>query len=91
MRRSTITATVSALALFASAGSALAQDPTPLRLDQDVSGALTEDDARVDDMDMGQYVYDLYSIDASAGQRLEFTMRSDAFDTLVQLVLAGIH
>jgi len=89
MRRSTITATVSALALFASAGSALAQDPTPLRLDQDVSGALTEDDARVDDMDMGQYVYDLYSINASAGQRLEFTMRSDAFDSFLELMLEG--
>lgn len=89
MRRSTITATVSALALFASAGSALAQDATPLRLDQDVSGALTQDDARVDDMDMGQYVYDLYSINASAGQRLEFTMRSDAFDSFLELMLEG--
>ncbi|MBX9706680.1 MAG: PPC domain-containing protein [Caulobacteraceae bacterium] len=89
MRRSTITATVSALALFASAGSALAQDATPLRLDQDVSGTLTQDDARVDDMDMGQYVYDLYSINASAGQRLEFTMRSDAFDSFLELMLEG--
>ncbi|WP_029417828.1 PPC domain-containing protein [Brevundimonas bacteroides] len=89
MRRSTIIATVSAIALFASAGSALAQDPTPLRLDQDVSGALTDDDARVDDPDMGQYVYDLYAIDARAGQRLEITMRSDAFDSYLELTRAG--
>jgi plastocyanin len=89
MRRSTFIATVSALALFACAGSALAQDPTPLRLDEDVAGALTDDDARVDDMDMGQYVYDLYAIDVSAGQRLEFTMRSDDFDSYLELMRAG--
>ena len=88
MRRSTIIATVSALALFASAGSALAQEATPLRLDQDVTAALTDDDARVDDESLGQYVYDLYSIDAQAGQRLEFTMRSDAFDSYLELMRA---
>ncbi|KPF83305.1 peptidase [Brevundimonas sp. AAP58] len=89
MRRSIIIATVSAIALLASAGSALAQDPTPLRLDQDVSGALTDDDARIDDMDSGRYVYDLYSIDAQAGQRLEITMRSDDFDSYLELMRAG--
>lgn len=89
MRRSTFIATVSALALFASAGSALAQDPTPLRLGDDVSGSLTSDDPRVDDENSGQYVYDLYSIDAEAGQRLEIVMRSDAFDSYLELMRAG--
>lgn len=89
MRRSTFIATASALALLASAGSAAAQDATPLRLDQEVSGALTEDDRRVDDPEMGQYVYDLYSIDARAGQRIEITMRSEAFDSYLELMRAG--
>lgn len=89
MRRLTFIATVSSIALLVSAGSALAQDPAPLSLDQDISGTLTDNDARVDDPDMGQYVYDLYSIDARAGQRLEITMRSDAFDSYLELMRSG--
>ena len=88
MRRSTFIATVSALALFA-AGSASAQEATPLRADQDVSGALADDDARVDDDEAGRYVYDLYSIETSPGQRLEFTLRSDDFDSYLELMRPG--
>jgi hypothetical protein len=89
MRRSTFAITASALALICAAGQAVAQDPTPLRLDQDVSGALTADDLQVDDGELGQYVYDLYSIEARQGQRLEFTLRSDAFDSYLELLTPG--
>ena len=85
MRCSTFAITASAMALICAAGQAMAQDPTPLRLDQEVSGALTADDLRVDDGELGQYIYDLYSIEAREGQRLEFTLRSDAFDSYLEL------
>jgi hypothetical protein len=89
MRRSTFVITASALALITAAGSAMAQEPTPLRLDQDVSGALTSDDPQVSDGEMGEYIYDLYSIQARQGQRLEFTMRAEDFDSYLELLGPG--
>lgn len=83
MRRSAFISTASALALFA-AGSAAAQDAAPLRLGQTVSGQLTAEDMKVDGEELGQFVYDTYSIQARQGQRLEVTMRSDAFDTYLE-------
>jgi hypothetical protein len=84
MRRSSFIMTVSALAIFAS-GQAVAQDATPLRLGQAVSGQLTAGDARVDSEELGQFVYDTYSIRARAGQRLEVVMRSEAFDAYLEV------
>ncbi len=89
MRRSTLAITASALALLAGASQAAAQQATPLALGQEVSGSLTPDDAQVDDADMGQYIYDLYEIQARDGQRLEFTMRSEAFDSYLELLAQG--
>ena len=83
MRRSAFIMTVSALALFA-AGSVAAQDATPLRIGQTVNGQLTADDTKVDSEEMGQYIYDTYAIQARDGQRLEVTMRSDAFDAYLE-------
>jgi len=83
MRRSTFITTVSALALFA-AGSASAQDATPLRVGQTVNGQLTAEDTKVDSEELGQYIYDTYAIQARDGQRLEVTMRSDAFDAYLE-------
>ena len=83
MRRSTFIMTVSVIALFA-AGQAAAQDATPLRVGQTVNGQLTAEDTRVDSEELGQYVYDTWSIQAREGQRLEVTMRSDAFDTYLE-------
>jgi hypothetical protein len=82
MRTAFIT-TVSALALFA-AGQAAAQNATPLRIGQTVNGQLTAEDAKVDSEDLGQFVYDTYSIQARDGQRLEVTMRSEAFDAYLE-------
>ncbi|MGV3579315.1 PPC domain-containing protein [Brevundimonas sp.] len=83
MRRTAFISTVSALALFA-AGSAMAQDATPLRIGQAVSGVLTAEDTKVDSEELGQFVYDTYSVQARAGQRIEVTMRSDAFDAYLE-------
>lgn len=83
MRRSTFIMTVSAIALFA-AGQAAAQDATPLRVGQTVNGQLTAEDARVDSEEIGQYIYDTYAIQARDGQRLEVTMRSEAFDAYLE-------
>lgn len=84
MRRSHFVITVSTLALFA-AGGVFAQDTAPLRTGQTVSGQLTADDSRVDSEDLGQFVYDTYAIEAREGQRLEVVMRSDAFDTYLEV------
>lgn len=84
MRRSTFIMTVSAIALFA-AGQAAAQDATPLRVGQTVSGQLTAEDTKVDSEEIGQFVYDTYAIQARDGQRLEVTMRSDAFDAYLEV------
>ena len=90
MRRQTILAAVSTLALF-SAVPALAQStdtrPVPtLAVGTEVQGALTNDDAvGVED----EYRYDTYRFRATAGQRLEFTMRSVAFDTYLAIYEDG--
>lgn len=83
MRRSSFAITVSAIALFA-AGHALAQEATPLRLGQSVSGSLTADDTKVDNEEVGQFVYDTYSIRLREGQRVEATMRAEAFDAYLE-------
>lgn len=84
MRRSAFIMTVSALALFA-AGTASAQTATPIRVGQSVSGALTAEDAQVDSEELGQFVYDTYSVQTRAGQRLQAVMRSDAFDAYLEI------
>ncbi|MGV9010376.1 PPC domain-containing protein [Brevundimonas sp.] len=90
MRRQTILAAVSALALF-SAVPALAQSTATspvatLDVGTEVQGALTTDDAvGVED----DYRYDTYRFRATAGQRLEFTLRSDAFDAYLAIYEDG--
>jgi len=91
MRRQTILAAVSALALF-SAVPALAQsaDAPPvatLDVGSEVQGALTADDAvGVED----DYRYDVYRFRATAGQRLEFTLRAEAFDAYLAVYEDGL-
>ena len=84
MRRTVFVTTVSALALFA-AGQAAAQDISSIRVGQSVSGQLTDGDARIDDDEIGNYVYDTYSVEARAGQRLEVVMRSGDFDAFLDV------
>jgi len=95
MRRSVITATVSALALAAgasvlSAGQAAAQSdaPTPIAIGASTEGALNDRDATLGSGD-GQYRFEDYRFTARAGQRLEAVMRSDAFDTYLEVFRAG--
>jgi uncharacterized caspase-like protein len=52
---------------------------TALRPGQRASGTLARGDAAMDD---GSF-FDLYTYEAHAGERLTFTMRSDAFDTFI--------
>lgn len=91
MRRQTILAAVSTLALF-SAVPALAQSTgappvASLEVGSEVQGALTADDAvGVED----EYRYDAYSFRAAAGQRLEFTLRSEAFDAYLAIYEDGL-
>lgn len=84
MRRSAFITTVSAIAVLA-AGQAFAQDATPLRLGQTVNAALTAEDTQVDSEELGQFIYDTYSIQARAGQRLQVVMRSQAFDSYLEV------
>ena len=84
MSRIAIITTVSALALL-TAGQAAAQDATPIRVGETISGQLTSTDRRVESDEMGSYVYDTYSIQARDGQRLEVTMRSDDFDSYLEV------
>ena len=90
MRRQTILAAVSAIALF-SAVPALAQstDAPPvarLEVGTEVRGALTADD-RVGADD--EYRYDVYRFQAAAGQRLDFTLRAEDFDAYLAIYEDG--
>jgi hypothetical protein len=81
MLRKTIFAAVSTLALL-SAVPALAQDAGALVVGSTVDGQLSEDDPAAADEG---YRYDTYVINAQAGRSYEVVMRSDAFDTMLEL------
>ena len=84
MRRSNLLAAAGALALMAAAGQAFAQ--ADLRIGQSVNGALSDGEpAGPDDT----YRYDDYRFSARAGQRLEAVMRSDAFDSYLEIYAEG--
>lgn len=72
-------ATVSWAAL--SAGGALAQDATPLMFGEGVDASLDDGDAR---SELGQ-PYDAWTLDLTAGQRIEVMMNSDDFDAYLEL------
>lgn len=87
MRRSTILAAVSSLAIAAAlAGPAFAQDPTPLAPGDHIEGEITDTDPTGPD---NGYRYDGYAITAVAGQRFEVVLRSDAFDAFLQVQKQG--
>jgi hypothetical protein len=54
--------------------------PRPIALGQSAQGTLTEQDAVLDDDDWEAF-YQLYTIQARAGQQILVTMESDEFDT----------
>jgi len=90
MRRSVITATVSAVALMAGAsliaGQAVAQ--SQLQIGASVEAKLDDHNATLG-ADDAQYRFEDYRFTARAGQRLEAIMRSDAFDTYLEVFPAG--
>ncbi|MDQ8028183.1 MAG: PPC domain-containing protein [Brevundimonas sp.] len=87
MRRKTILAAVSSLAIAAAlAGPAFAQEPTPLAPGDQIEGEIAEGDATAPD---DAYRYDSFAITAVAGQRFEVIMRSEAFDSYLQVQKQG--
>lgn len=82
MRRQTILAAATGLALALAAGAALAQSAAPLAPGATVEGAIDDGDlTQVED----SYRYDDYAIAARAGQRFEAVLRSGAFDTYLEV------
>lgn len=86
MKRPTLIAAVSALALLWAAGPSLAQDAATLRIGGSVEGALTSSDRKGP---RNAYVYDDYRIQARAGQPLEAILRSNDFDAYLALYAEG--
>lgn len=82
MRRQTILAAASGLALVLGAGSALAQAASPLAPGATVEGAIEDGDlTAVED----SYRHDDYAVTARAGQRFEAVLRSGEFDTYLEV------
>jgi len=81
MRRKTILAAVSLLALSVAAP-ALAQSAEPLSPGRTVEGRIADGDGTAAD---DAYRYDDYLIRARAGQRLEAVMRADDFDAYLEV------
>lgn len=81
MLRTTLFAAASTLAL-ASAEPALAQSAEPLVVGATVDAQLSEDDPVAAD---DAYRYDIYVINAQAGRSYEVIMRSEAFDSMLDV------
>jgi len=86
MRRQTILAAASGLALVLGAGSALAQTASPLAPGATVEGAIGDGDQTAAEE---AYRYDDYAVTARAGQRFEAVLRSDAFDAYLEVFAPG--
>ena len=87
MRRQTILAAVSSLAIVAAlAGPAFAQEAQPLAPGAEIEGEISANDATAPDR---SYRYDSYAVTATAGQRFEVIMRSDDFDAYLQVHREG--
>lgn len=84
MHRPSVLAAASVLALILAAGPSLAQET--LRIGASVDGRLESGDAAAPD---DEYRYDDYRFQARAGQRLEAIMRSDAFDSYLEVYADG--
>ncbi|WP_332654641.1 PPC domain-containing protein [Brevundimonas sp.] len=82
MRRQTILAAASCLALVLAAGPALAQAAGPLAVGATIEGAIEEGDQTAED---GAYRYDDYAVTARAGQRFEAILRAPEFDTYLEV------
>lgn len=82
MRRHTILAAASCLALILAAGPVLAQSAPPLAVGATVEGAIEDgDQTQVEE----SYRYDDYAVTARAGQRFEAILRSGEFDAWLEV------
>jgi hypothetical protein len=82
MRRHTILAAASCLALVLAADPVLAQSGEPLAVGATVEGAIDDGDlTQVED----SYRYDDYLVSARAGQRFEAILRSGEFDAFLEV------
>lgn len=88
MYRSLLAASISALALVAGTGAWAQVAPIPLVVGGNVSGTLDDADP-TSGSDDDAYRYEDYELTASAGQRLEAVLRSDAFDAYLEVFKAG--
>ncbi len=82
MRRHTILAAASCLALVLAAGPVLAQSAGPLAVGATVEGTIGEGDLTAAD---DAYRYDDYAVTARAGQRFEAILRSGEFDAWLEV------
>ncbi len=82
MRRHTILAAVSSMALVLAAGAAQAQSAQPLSVGATVQGAIEEGDLTQAEE---SYRYDDYAVTARAGQRFEAVLRSGDFDAWLEV------
>ena len=82
MRRQTILAAATSLALVLAAGPVLAQSAAPLAPGATVEGSIGDGDPAAED---DAYRYDDYAVTVRAGQRLEAVMRSAEFDTVLEM------
>lgn len=81
--RQFVLAAVSTLAIAtALAGEAQAQEARPLAIGASVDGTIGSGDATDDD---GEVRYEAWTVELGAGQRIEAIMRSDAFDSFLEL------
>lgn len=86
MRRQTILAAASSLALVLAAGAAAAQAVEPIAPGAEIEGSIGDGDALADSTgDEDAYRFDDYVLTARAGQRFEAVMRSGDFDTYLEV------
>lgn len=84
MRRIPLFAAGLSALMLTVAPAALAQAVQPLTVGQSIAGALTDGDAEGED-----YLYDDYRLQLRAGQRIEATLRSEAFDAYLEIHADG--
>jgi len=86
MRRQTILAAASCLALVLAAGPVFAQQAEPLAPGAAVEGAIAEGDRTATD---DAYRHDDYAVAARSGQRFEAVLRSGEFDAFLEVFGPG--
>lgn len=84
MRRIPLFAAGLSALMLTVAPAALAQAVQPLTVGQSITGALTDGDAEGED-----YLHDDYRLQLRAGQRIEATLRSEAFDAYLEIRADG--